>query len=202
MLRWPSMQGGDEMQPPAAHKLTYDDFLCFPDDGRRHELIEGEHYVTPSPSERHQRVSLELSLALGSYLRSGRIGRLYYAPFDVVLSNHDVVEPDLLVVLSDQDRILTEQNVRGAPAIVVEILSPGTRRRDETLKRTLYARAGVREYWMIDPDRKTIVVCHQASSGGQGPAVALAAASGDVLTSLLLPGFSLALTSLFGPTTG
>jgi hypothetical protein len=59
MLRWPSMQGGDDMRPPAAHKLTYDDFLCFPDDGRRHELIDGEHFVTPSPFERHQRVSLD-----------------------------------------------------------------------------------------------------------------------------------------------
>jgi Uma2 family endonuclease len=150
------MQGGDDMRPPAAHKLTYDDFLCFPDDGRRHELIDGEHFVTPSPFERPQRVSLDLTLALGNYLRTSRVGSLYVAPFDVVLSNHDIVEPDLLIILADQQDILTEKHVRGAPAIVVEILSPGTRTRDETLKRDLYARAGVREYWMVDPDARAV----------------------------------------------
>jgi Uma2 family endonuclease len=153
------------MRPPAAHKLTYDDFLWFPDDGRRHELIDGEHFVTPSPSERHQRVSLDLTLALGNYLRTSRVGSMYCAPFDVVLSDYDVVEPDLLVNLADQQDILTEKNVRGAPAIVIEILSPGTRARDETLKRDLYARAGVREYWMVDPDARAVRVCRWPAIG-------------------------------------
>jgi Uma2 family endonuclease len=185
------------MRPPAAHKLTYDDFLCFPDDGRRHELIDGEHYVTPSPFERHQRVSVDLTLALGNHLRISRVGSLYVAPFDVVLSNHDVVEPDLLVILADQQDILTEKHVRGAPAILIEILSPGTRRRDETLKRDLYERAGVREYWMVDPDARTITVCRQIGSPEFDCTTELRAASGDVLTSRHLPGFSLALARLF-----
>jgi len=126
---------GDEMRPTALPKLTYEDFLSFPDDGRRHELIDGEHFVTPSPAERHQRVLLKLVLALGNYFEAAGAGCVYCAPFDVVLSNHDIVEPDLLVILADQQDIVTEKHVRGAPAIVIEILSPGTRSRDETLKR-------------------------------------------------------------------
>ena len=185
---------GDEMRPTALPKLTYEDFLSFPDDGRRHELIDGDHYVTPSPSERHQRVSMELTLALGNYLKAAGTGRVYYAPFDVVMSDHDVVEPDLLVVLNDQLDVLTEKHVRGAPAIVVEILSPGTRRRDETLKRQLYARTGVREYWMVDPDARRIVVCRSASREADATFVA---DSDDVLTSSLLPGFELPLKALF-----
>ena len=131
-----------DMRPAALPKLTYDDFLSFPDDGQRHELIDGEHYVTPSPATRHQRIHARLQGALFAYLRGSPIGEVFSAPFDVVLSNHDVVEPDLLVILSSQTEILTPQHVRGAPAIVVEILSPSTRRRDEMLKRALYRADG------------------------------------------------------------
>jgi len=197
MLRSRSMRPGNETPRPAVPKLTYDDFLCFPDDGRRHELIDGEHFVTPSPAERHQRVSVKLVRALDDYLETSRGGHVYHAPFDVVLSNHDVVEPDLLVVLNNQLEVLTPQHVRGAPAVVIEILSPGTRRRDETLKRNLYARAGVREYWMVDPDARTITVCSQVGSAGFDRTTELTAASGDTLTTELLPGFSLALEHLF-----
>jgi len=194
------MQGGNDMERPAASKLTYDDFLCFPDDGRRHELIDGEHFVTPSPATAHQRLVRKLVVALDRHLSASRLGEVFAAPFDVVLSNHDVVEPDLLVVLNDQRDILTEKHVRGAPAIVVEILSPGTRQRDEILKRQLYARAGVREYWMVDPEGQAISVCRQSGSAGFEDTIELRAASGDVLASELLPGFSLALEPLFeGP---
>ncbi len=146
MLRWRHMQSWDEVAHGAGARLTYQDFLSFPDDGQRHELIDGEHYVTPSPATKHQRISRELLVALDLYLHQSGLGEVFYAPFDVVLSNYDVVEPDLLVVLDHQRDIVTEQHVRGAPAIVVEILSPGTRRRDQTIKRDLYARVGVREY--------------------------------------------------------
>ena len=103
----------------------------------------------------------------------------------------------LLVVLNDQPDVLTPQHVRGAPAIVIEILSPGTRRRDETLKRSLYARAGVREYWMVDPDSRTVTVCRQAGPAEFDSTTTLRSSTHDVLTSALLPGFSLDLTRLF-----
>src|SRR5689334_23752760 len=115
----------------SARKLTYDDFVNFPDDGQRHELIDGEHYVTPSPASKHQRVSGRLFGELYGFLKQTPIGEIFHAPFDVVLSRFDVVEPDLLIVLNGQSDLITEKHVRGAPAIVVEILSPGTRRVDE-----------------------------------------------------------------------
>jgi Uma2 family endonuclease len=191
------MTPGDDMQPTAARKLTYDDFLRFPDDGRRHELIEGDHYVTPSPTEPHQRAVLELTLALGNYMKSTRVGTLYPAPFDVILSRHDVVEPDLLLVMADQQDAITRRGVVAAPALVVEVLSPGTRQRDLTLKRQLYARHGVREYWMVDPDAQTVVVCRAAPAGTLDTVATLSAARSETLISSMLPGFAVAVGGLF-----
>jgi len=193
------MDGQDDMQPASARKLTYEDFLSFPDDGQRHELIDGVHYVTPSPATRHQRVSRDLLVALATFLNATGIGEVFAAPFDVVFSNFDIVEPDLLVILADQSEIVTDKHVRGAPAIVVEILSPGTRRRDEGIKRRLYERSGVREYWVIDPDLDSIVVEHLGPDAARA-AHPLEAAAGDALTSSLLPGFSLRLLDLFSKT--
>jgi Uma2 family endonuclease len=174
----------------AARKLTYDDFLLFPDDGKRHELIDGVHYVTPSPVIVHQRLVGRLHNALYVYLEAHRSGEVFGSPLDVVLSQHDVVEPDLQVILADQVEILTDANVRGAPAIVVEIASPSTKRRDEGIKRDLYKRAGVREYWTVDPNEPRVTVRPQAGE--------MRVLDGDaVLTTPLLPGFSLALPELF-----
>src|SRR5512147_179146 len=85
-------------------KLTYDDFLLFPDDGKRHELIDGEHYVTPSPNLRHQRISGNLYFLIRAYLEAHPIGDVFYAPLDVVFSDYDVVEPDLLYVSRERAR--------------------------------------------------------------------------------------------------
>jgi Uma2 family endonuclease len=134
-------------------KLTYDDFLLFPDDGKRHELIDGEHYVTPSPNAIHQTIVGNLHFALRGYLETHPIGQIFMAPFDVVFSDFDVVELDLLYITAERRHgVLTVQNVRGAPDLVIEIGSPGTRRRDETIKRRLYERDGAVEYWIVDPE--------------------------------------------------
>ena len=119
--------------PTPSHdvRLTYDDFLLFPDDGLRHEIIDGAHYVTPSPNQRHQELVGRLHLSLGAYLQDRPDkGRLFLSPFDVVFSFHDVVEPDLVFVGPDQLDILTAQNIQGTPALVIEVLSPSTRTRD------------------------------------------------------------------------
>ena len=186
------------MNMPAPRvKLTYDDFLQFPDDGRRHELIDGEHYVTPSPNTRHQRISGRLHLLIGSWLQEHPIGQLFYAPFDVVFSNIDVVEPDLLYMSNERAaEILTDKHVSGVPELVIEIASPGTRRRDETLKRRLYERTGVTEYWVVDPDVDLVRVSRR-SGQGFGPPVELSAGAGDVLTTALLPGLDIPLARVF-----
>ena len=179
-------------------KLTYDDFLLFPDDGLRHELIDGEHHVTPSPNRRHQQLLVRLLWALADHLRAyPSHGEVYCAPFDVVFSPWDVVEPDLLFVAGDQLEILTDQNIVGAPALVVEILSPGTRKRDQTIKRRLFDASGVREYWMVAPDHNTVVVHRRNEGGALSLAGELTAENRAVLTTPLLPDFRLPLDQLF-----
>jgi len=192
------MPGTDDMNVPAPRvKLTYEDFLQFPDDGRRHELIDGEHYVTPSPNTRHQRISGRLYLLIGNWLQEHPVGQLFYAPFDVVFSNIDVVEPDLLYMSNERAaEVLTEKHVRGVPELVIEIASPGTRRRDETLKRRLYERSGVTEYWVVDPD-VDVVRAYRLSGEGFGRPVELSAEAGDVLTTALLPGLEIPLARVF-----
>jgi len=177
-------------------KLTYDDFVLFPDDGKRHELIDGEHYVTPAPNLRHQRVLQNLNRLLDRWVEERHLGRVFFAPLDVVFTFHDVVEPDLIYVSHERDSILTAANLQGAPDLVVEVLSPSTRRRDELLKRGLYGRAGVAEYWVVDPVAETVKVYRRA--GDDFARVELLSASdGDRLTSPLLPGLEIPLAVVF-----
>ena len=110
--------------PDPGLKLTYDDFLLFPDDGKRHELIDGEHYVTPSPNVRHQEILGRLHLLIGTWLQGHRVGKIFVAPLDVLFSRFDVVEPDLLYVSNERAaEVLSVQHVTGAPDLVIEIAS-------------------------------------------------------------------------------
>ena len=186
--------------PAESAKLTYADFLRFPEDGQRHELLDGEHVVTPSPRTKHQAVSVNLTLLLATWARAADAGRVFAAPFDVVLSNTTVVEPDLLFVAREHLDRLTDDNVRGAPDLAVEILSEGSRRRDEIVKRDLYDRHGVSEYWVVDPELETVKIYRHQDSGGTHRyhrVAELAAESGDTLTSSLLPGLSIPVAQLF-----
>ena len=184
------------MSNPAV-KLTYDDFVLFPDDGKRHELIDGEHYVTPSPNRKHQKISGNLFLLIGTWLEQHPIGQIYFAPFDVIFTMFDVVEPDLIYMSNERAaRVLTDANVKGAPELVVEIGSEGTRGRDETIKRRLYERAGVSEYWVVDPEIDVVRVYRRGTDGFKRP-IELTAEDNDVLTTPLLPGLSLPLARIF-----
>lgn len=176
--------------------LTYDDYLLFPEDGRRHEIIEGEHYVSPAPNRKHQRILATLSREVGSFVHLRGLGEVLFAPFDVVFSDVDIVQPDLIFVASANLGILTEANAQGAPDLVVEILSESTRKRDLTTKRKLYARSGVAEYWVIDPEIETVTVFR--IKGELVRSRELALETGDHLESPLLPGFELKLSELFG----
>ena len=178
-------------------KLTYDDFVLFPDDGKRHELIDGEHFVTPSPNRKHQKISGNLFLLIGTWLEQHPIGQIYFAPFDVIFTMFDVVEPDLLYMSNERAvRVLTDANVKGAPELVVEIGSEGTRGRDETIKRRLYERAGVSEYWVVDPEIDIVRVYRRGTDGFKRPSE-FTAEDNDVLTTPLLPGLSLPLSRIF-----
>jgi Uma2 family endonuclease len=177
-------------------KLTYDDFVLFPDDGKRHELIDGEHYVTPSPNLRHQTISRRLLVEIAKHLEIHPVGRVWTAPLDVVLSKHDVVEPDLIYVSHARGAILTKQNIQGAPDLAVEILSPGTRKTDEVTKRRAYERWGIGEYWVVDPELDSVKVYR--SCGGKFMKIAEPSAEADdVLTTPLLPDLEIQLQALF-----
>ena len=193
------MPGGDEVKPAGSGvKLTYDDFVLFPDDGMRHELIDGEHYVTPSPKPEAPEGFGQLCICMiGIWLQSHPIGRVFYAPFDVIFSNFDVVEPDLLYMSNDRAQaVLTLANVQGAPELVIEIASPSTRGRDETIKRRLYERAGVTEYWVVDPELDVIRVYRREGDRFTRP-VELSAEVGDALTTPILPGLEIPLQQVF-----
>ena len=137
--------------------LTFDDYLAFPDDGARHEIIAGRHYVSAAPYLDHQRISRRIQFQLYEQIELPGRGEVFNAPTAVQLSDHDVVEPDLLVVLAERDSYLSARKVEGPPDLVVEILSPSSERRDRELKLRLYERAGVGEYWIVDPIARQVV---------------------------------------------
>ena len=168
-------------------KLTYEDLVALPDDGMRHELIDGIHYVTPSPATPHQLILGNLYLLIANYVREQRTGVVMLAPFDVVFSRYDVVVPDLIYFSTVRFKeVVGDKNAQGPPNLAVEILSPSTRRRDEILKRRLYERTGVAEYWVVDPKLKTVKV-HRLVQGTYQKAAELSLEDAAVLTTPLLP---------------
>ena len=186
------------MRPASSRvKLTYDDFLLFPDDGQRHELIDGEHHVTPSPNIRHQLILGNLFFLIRSWLEHSKTGAVFMAPLDVVFTRFDIVEPDVLYVSNARAKaVLTAANVQGVPELVIEIGSPSTRKRDETIKKQLYEREGVSEYWVVDPELDTVRVYVRAGERF-GRARELSLEAGDVLTTPLLEGLELRLEDVF-----
>jgi len=179
----------------STRKLTYRDFVRFPDDGRRHELIDGVHYVTACPDFGHQLVLQRLNVALANHLKETRSGLVFFN-FDCVFSFFDIVNPDLVVVLKDRFEIFTHRNIKGTPSILVEVLSPSTAKRDRTIKRTLYERHGLLEYWIIDETRKTISI-ERLGKRGFRKAEILRLEEDHILTCDLLPGFEMPLSELF-----
>ena len=175
-------------------KLTYADYLTTPED-KRYELLDGELLMTPAPSEAHQRFQAELGYHLITFIKANGLGRIYYSPTDVVLSDIDVVQPDLLFVSNERMHIITPAGVQGAPDLVVEILSPATAERDKGYKRALYARHGVKEYWLVGTDAGAITVLLLREDGYE---VIGTFGEGDTLSSPTLEGFSLEVDDVFG----
>ena len=177
-------------------KFTYEDYRTAPPD-KRYELLDGELLLTPAPNLKHQRLQLRLGMRLALFIEERGLGELFFAPCDVVLSDTDVVQPDLLFVSRERRHLLSGgDNVRGAPDLVVEILSPATADRDRGYKRTLYAKHGVKEFWLVDPAAETISILRPR---GGSPAVAHTFGRNETLRSPLLAGFELDLEAVFSP---
>ena len=139
--------------------LTYDDLVNMPDDGNRYEVIGGELLVNPAPRRDHQEIVRDLNWLLETHLRATGIGRAYTHPVDIWLGPNDIVEPDIVVIRESRlESYRPEGVVREPPDLVVEVLSPSTRGTDQVRKMALYAKSGVPEYWIADPDRRSLTM--------------------------------------------
>lgn len=177
-----------------ARKMTYADYVKIPADGHRHEIIEGEWFMTPAPNLNHQGIVGNVHLTVGTHVVLHKLGRVFVAPTDVVLSEHDVVEPDIVFVSKDRLSILTEPNIQGAPDLVIEVLSPSTAALDRGRKLALYERAGVKECWLVDPSARVIEI-HEMGS----PRRTRIYKEGQTFESALLPGLILEVSAIFRP---
>lgn len=170
-------------------KLTYRDYLTWPDDGRRYELYQGELHMVPSPSVTHQRISGNLEALLRQFVLENRLGEVFHAPLDVVFAEDTFVQPDILFVSQERRGIIGEQNISGAPDLVIEILSPSTEERDRGVKLQLYCRYGVRECWLVDPEERMVEVLALSPEGYRvlGRSSGDEAVSSQVLAGLRFP---------------
>ena len=175
-------------------KLTYHDYLRWPDDGRRYELYEGELYVIPTPLVPHQRALGKLMVLLARFVRRNQLGEVLHAPLDVVFAEATFVQPDILFISHQRRGIIGEQNISGAPDLVVEILSPSTEERDRGIKSQLYCRYGVQEYWLVDPEERTVEVLALSPEGYQ---VLGQYSEDEVVNSQVLVGFQFPAEDIF-----
>lgn len=176
-------------------KLTYEDYRATPED-TRYELIDGELILAAAPRTTHQRLQFDLAWLVGWVVRDGDLGQVFTAPTDVVLSDTDVVQPDIIFISKERTHIVAVEAVFGAPDLVVEILSPSTAARDEGYKRDLYEKYGVKEYWMADVDEVWIRVL-RLNAAGYFELVGIYG-EGDSFTSSALPGFTVNVSEVFG----
>ena len=174
-------------------RLTYEDYAALEGD-ERYELLDGELMLVVSPNEDHQTVSLRLASRMLSFVEDNDLGRVFHAPYDVLFTDTDVVQPNLLFVSKERYHIRTPANIQGAPDLAVEILSPSSSRRDWHHKRELYARHGVREYWIVDPTNRIVSVLQLRDGVLE---IEQACTEGDTAESLALGGFSVSLGELF-----
>lgn len=140
----------------AQTKLTYEDYVLFPENGKIHEIIDGEHYMTPAPGTYHQTLSRRIQFQLYEQIEKKGLGVVFNAPTDIQFSQIDIVQPDLIVILAARESIISPSRVIGPPDLVVEILSKTTAEKDQKLKFDLYQKAGVPEYWLVDPESQKV----------------------------------------------
>jgi len=138
-------------------KYTYKDYVNTPDD-KRYELIEGELLMTPSPTTKHQRVLREIEFILKKFVSENNLGEIFFAPYDVYLDGENVIQPDIMFISKERLNIIGEKNIQGAPCLTIEIISEGSAYRDMVQKKKLYAKFGVKEYWIVIPEEELIEI--------------------------------------------
>jgi Uma2 family endonuclease len=183
------------MSVPAALKFTYEDYVLLPED-RRYEVIDGEPFLTPAPTPNHQDVVLELVRILADFVQTHSLGRVVLSPCDVVLSQFDIVQPDIFFIAAGREGIVGEKYIAGAPGLVIEVLSPSTETRNRVAKAKRYATFGVREMWLVDPEAKTIEVLVNSEEGFRRQALY---GEAETVRSVVLPGFEFPAARAFRP---
>lgn len=174
--------------------LTTEDYRTLPDSGPRYQLVEGELYMSPAPNRYHQIISRNIEFMLLKYLEANPRGELYDAPFDVYLSPHDVFQPDLVFVARENFSVLTDAGVEGTPDFVVEILSPSNAYLDKKAKLHVYARTGVKELWLVDPDTRLVHV-YALQQNAEQPAATFD--EKDTFASSHFPGLAIRVAEIF-----
>ena len=178
---------------PAPGTWTSDDLLALPDDGKRYEIVEGVFSEMPGPTWAHQTVLFNLTVLLAPFVQALG-GFLRFAPFDVFFPGADPVRPDILVIVPGGNGRPTQRGLMGPPDLVIEVLSPSNRGHDLLTKRSLYARAGVREYWIADPEARSIEILILDGDDLRGHQ---AAAGDETVSSPLLPAAVFPVSALF-----
>jgi Uma2 family endonuclease len=184
----------DEVSGP----WTYERYYAL-DDDQRYEVIDGELLLVPGPGTVHQSLVGELYLRFATYVRAHGAGTVFLSPLDVVLDDRNVVQPDVLFIRNEALAIIDPRAIRGTPDLVVEIISPSSRRRDRMVKAELYARAGVPEYWIVDPAERSIEVL---SLGEHGYELFSSAAGAGAAASKVLRGFAVEVAEVMGMPAG
>ena len=182
------------MPQATARQLTKYDYWELPEAGPRYQLINGDLFMAPGPNRFHQDISRTIQFEMMKYLETQPGGIVYNAPFDVVLTDTNVFQPDLAFFSEQRRRFLSEKGAEGPPDLVVEILSPKTARLDLDQKRVVYARTGVDELWIIDPEGEEVRV-YLLREDSDLPKVILRL--GDVLSTPLIPGFQISIEKIF-----
>jgi Uma2 family endonuclease len=184
--------GYDQSMATTVRKLTYADYEKIPADGFRHEIIGGDEFMTPAPNLGHQRIVGKLFRLLADFVEARKLGQVFVAPTDVLLSAHDIAQPDVTFVSEKRSQILTEDNIQGAPDLVMEVLSPSTQSQDRGPKLALYERSGISEYWIVDPSSKTVEIREFGTTRRTR-----IYKEGQSFESALLPGLSVKLSDVF-----
>ncbi|MFQ5824828.1 MAG: Uma2 family endonuclease [bacterium] len=173
---------------------TYQDYLNLPEDDKRYEIINGELVMVPAPSTNHQDIGLNIKYELKRFIEKYKVGKIYDAPTDVVLSETNVVQPDILFITKDHYDIITEKNITGAPDLIIEILSPSTGYYDLIEKKEIYEKFGVREYCIVDPKKQWVEIYTNKANKF---ALKQRLEKAGVLESWVLRGFQLGMEKIF-----
>ena len=177
-------------------KFTYEDYAKTPE-GEWYEVHDGELIRLQTPLIRHQRARARLGTRMYRFVEERGLGESFFVPLDMVLTDHDIVQPDIFFVTNERIGVITEDNVQGAPDLVVEILAPSTAARDTGYKRDLYEKHRVKEYWMADTDSRTITVLRLNAAGFFEASGTYG--EGDTFESSVLTGFTVNVSDAFGP---